>query len=80
MTYRKVVSTNMGRKDIKKIEIIFILPAQVFIKSRFDGVVGYHVSLTFQLGSLKVSSSSLGRIIYFCGRRRPDLFFRWGVV
>jgi hypothetical protein len=29
---------------------------------RFDGVVGYHVSLT-PVSSLKVSSSSLGRII-----------------
>jgi hypothetical protein len=34
-------------------------------KARFDGVVGYHVSLTSTLGSLKVSSSSLGRIIFF---------------
>jgi hypothetical protein len=33
-------------------------------KARFDGVVGYHVSLTSMLGSLKVSSSSLGRIIF----------------
>ena len=30
--------------------------------NRFDGVVGYHVSLT-PVSSLKVSSSSLGRII-----------------
>jgi hypothetical protein len=30
----------------------------------FDGVVGYHVSLT-SVRTLKVSSSSLGRIIFF---------------
>jgi hypothetical protein len=49
--------------------VIMILNSQSSIKqqnNRFDGVVGYHVSLTFQLGSLKVSSSSLGRIISFC--------------
>ena len=33
------------------------------IQQRFDGVVGYHVSLT-SVSSLKVSSSSLGRIIF----------------
>jgi hypothetical protein len=47
-------------------ENINIISEPTSIKLRFDGVVGYHVSLTSTLGSLKVSSSSLGRIIYFC--------------
>ena len=38
------------------------------VNNWFDGVVGYHVSLT-PVSSLKVSSSSLGRIIFhFCPR------------
>jgi hypothetical protein len=61
-----------GRNDY--LENIQVPNHQNFIKqqnNRFDGVVGYHVSLTFQLGSLKVSSSSLGRIISFCRRGGP---------
>jgi hypothetical protein len=61
-----------GRDDC--VDNMKIPNIQSFIKqqnNRFDGVVGYHVSLTFQLGSLKVSSSSLGRIISFCRRGGP---------
>ena len=46
--------------------------ASYTIKQRFDGVVGYHVSLT-TVRTLKVSSSSLGRIISFCCRGFPSL-------
>jgi hypothetical protein len=43
-------------------DIMYLL-MMIIIKQRFDGVVGYHVSLTL-VSSLKVSSSSLGRIIF----------------